>query len=347
MPSFRGKLSEQQARDLTAHVRSFGPSPDKPKGSAAPGGFEEEFRRLQQEMEELKKQRRELSKEPPARDPSRPPESQQDPVARMSAPPETGTTAVRELFRQHCVKCHGADGTGTQGRDRLPEIPDFTDAPWQARRSDAQLLASILDGKGKEMPPFREKISEEQARDLAAYVRALAPATEAPAREPERPASAEPAEAKPARGFLEKLILWLGNFHPPAVHFPIGLLTAAAVAELLRLVTAKPAFDAISRYCVWFGALTALAAGVLGWFVGSFRLANASWVLITHSLLGTSTVACAALVLVLSEVSRRADQPWRRWWFPVTLLLLAVLALATGFFGGAVVLGLDHYNWPA
>jgi mono/diheme cytochrome c family protein/uncharacterized membrane protein len=351
MPSFRGKLNEQQARDLTTHVRSFGPTtdkpgPDKPKGPTSAGSFEEEFRRLQQEMEELKKQSRELFKESPGRAPSRPSESQQDEVARMSAPPEAGTPAVRELFRRHCVKCHGADGTGSQGRDRLPEIPDFTNAPWQARRSDGQLLASIIDGKGKEMPPFREKISEEQARDLAAYVRTLAPATEAPAWEPEKPALAEPAEVKPTRGFFEKLILWLGNFHAPAVHFPIGLLTAAAVAELLRLVTGKPAFDAISRYCVWFGTLTAVAAGVLGWFVGGFRLTNASWVLVAHSLLGTSTVACAALALVLSELSRRADEPQCRGWIPVLLLVVAVLVLATGFFGGAVVSGFDHYTWP-
>src|SRR5438445_592196 len=65
--------------------------------------------------------------------------------------------AGRELFREHCVKCHGADGTGSPARDRLPEIPNFTDPAWQARRSEAQLLASILDGKGKEMPPFRDK----------------------------------------------------------------------------------------------------------------------------------------------------------------------------------------------
>jgi uncharacterized membrane protein len=245
------------------------------------------------------------------------------------------------------VKCHGADGTGSQVRDRLPETPDFTDASWQGRRSDAQLLASILDGKGKEMPPARGKLSEEQARSLVAYIRAFAPTTDESAQqEPAGPPPAEPAAAKPPRGFFEKLILWLGHFHPPAVHFPIGLLTAAAVAELLQLATGKPAFDAVSRYCVWFGTLTAVVASVLGWFVGSFRLAGASWLLITHSCLGTSTVACAGLVLVLSEVSRRSDRRVARMWFRVTLLALAVLVSLTGFFGGAVVFGLDHYTWP-
>ncbi|MCI0457714.1 MAG: c-type cytochrome [Gemmataceae bacterium] len=260
------------------------------------------------------------------------------------------------------MKCHGADGTGSPARGDRPEIPNFTKASWQARRSDAQIMASILDGKGLGMPPGRGKISAEQARGLVAYVRAFAPTTgksrqeeqEGPAvtfprsgqGEQERPARVEPAEAKPPRGFFEKLIRWLGKFHPAAVHFPIALLTAAAMAELLRMATGQPAFDAVARCCVWFGALTAVVAGVLGWFRGGFLLADASWVLRTHRWLGTATVACAGLVLVLSEVSRRPDRRRTRMWFRGTLLVVAVLVLVTGFFGGAVVFGLDHYTWP-
>jgi mono/diheme cytochrome c family protein/uncharacterized membrane protein len=264
-------------------------------------------------------------------DSSRP---KQHPAPGPSAPAAEGTPAARDLFRQRCVRCHGADGTGSRVRRRQPEIPDFTDPAWQARRSDAQLLASILDGKGEEMPPWRGKISEEQARSLVAYVRAFAPTP------------AEPAEDKPPRGFFGKLILWLGKSHPAAVHFPIALLTAAAVAELLRLATRRPAFDAVSRFCVWFGTLTAVGVGALGWFAGGFRLTDASRVLTTHRWLGTSTVACAALLLVLTEVSRRPDRRRTRTGLRVALLIVAALVLATGFFGGAVVYGLEHYAWP-
>jgi hypothetical protein len=78
------------------------------------------------------------------------------------------------------------DGTGSPARGREPEIPDFTDPAWQARRSDAQLQASILDGKGPDMPTWRGKMSEDQARGLVAYVRAFAAPAESPGRaEPE------------------------------------------------------------------------------------------------------------------------------------------------------------------
>ena len=107
-----------------------------------------------------------------------------------------------------------------------------------------------------------------------------------------------------AKGFLRETDPLAREIHPPAVHFPIALLTAAAVAELLRMATGKPAFDAITRYCIWFGTLTAVIAGALGWCAGGFRLTDPSWVLMTHRWLGTSTVACAGLVLLLSEASR-------------------------------------------
>jgi uncharacterized membrane protein len=112
------------------------------------------------------------------------------------------------------------------------------------------------------------------------------------------------------------------------------------------MATGKPSFEAITRYCVWFGSLTALVAGILGWFAGGFHLTDTSRILMTHRWLGTSTVASAGLVLLLSEVSRRPERRRTRLCFQVTLLVVAVLVSVTGFFGGAVVFGLNHYAWP-
>jgi uncharacterized membrane protein/mono/diheme cytochrome c family protein len=333
MPAFQAKLGERQARDLVAHIREAGGVEGKSAGGA-PDYFARRFQELEKELHELRRQFRERS-EAPAGTPPR------------LAPAAVRGAAVSGLFRRHCAKCHGADGTGRDARGLRGEIPDFTDVSWQGRRSDAQLLASILDGKGPEMSPFRGKISEAQARGLVGRVRAFAPATQSPGQEePGQAGAAGPAEqAEPPGGFPGKVAGWLGKLHPPAVHFPIALLAAAAVAELLRLATGKPAFEAASRYCVWAGCLTAVAAA-LGWFRGGFRLGDASWVLTTHRWLGTATVACAAMVLLLSEASRRPHRPRTGGWFRVTLLLVAGLVLLTGFFGGAVVHGLDHYTRP-
>ena len=83
-----------------------------------------------------------------------------------------------KLYQNHCVKCHGEDGKGQAARAIEPDIPDFTNADWQKKRTDAKLLESILDGKGSTMPAFRDKkLSEEQGRALVAYVRKFTPAT--------------------------------------------------------------------------------------------------------------------------------------------------------------------------
>jgi hypothetical protein len=81
-------------------------------------------------------------------------------------------------YRQYCVKCHGADGSGSPMRDILPDIPNFAKAASQSRRTNAELLAGILDGAGKGMPAFRGKIDEDQARGLVKQVRSFAPPPE-------------------------------------------------------------------------------------------------------------------------------------------------------------------------
>jgi mono/diheme cytochrome c family protein len=83
--------------------------------------------------------------------------------------------SARGLFRRHCLRCHDADGAGQDVRVGRSEAPDFTNPRWQQQRSTAQLVVSILEGKGNRMPAFAGKITTEQARDLAALVRSFAP----------------------------------------------------------------------------------------------------------------------------------------------------------------------------
>jgi hypothetical protein len=67
-----------------------------------------------------------------------------------------------------------------------PSIPDFTTAFWQTKRNEPKLLARILDGKGKEMPAFRGKLKEDQARGLVAHIRSFATTTGKPGAQKER-----------------------------------------------------------------------------------------------------------------------------------------------------------------
>src|SRR5437764_2316069 len=163
LPPWGGKLSEEQARGLVAVVRAFAPTTSRPE-DGSPTDFDRDYRRLQKELHELQKQFHELSAVSPGGASSKPSTSSRRPAPQRSAPAAADMPALRELFRQRCARCHGADGTGSTVRDSMPEIPNFTEASWQARWSDAQLMAAILDGKGSEMPPWSGRISAEQAR---------------------------------------------------------------------------------------------------------------------------------------------------------------------------------------
>jgi plastocyanin len=146
-------------------------------------------------------------------------------------------------------------------------------------------------------------------------------------------------------GLAGEMIRWLGKFHPPAANFPIALLVAAAVAEILWATTGRPVFDAANRFCLWFGGLAAVLTGTLGWFLGGFRTVDPSWIMTTHRWLGTSTDVLAVLALLLGEASRRLGRQRARRWFGVLLVVVALMVLAAGFFGGALIYGIRHYDW--
>jgi len=93
------------------------------------------------------------------------------PPTDMAAAPADNVTA---LYERRCARCHDADGTGTALRSSLRRLPDFTNARWQQQRSDPQLVVSILEGKGTQMPAFAGRLSRKEARALVRHVRGFA-----------------------------------------------------------------------------------------------------------------------------------------------------------------------------
>jgi mono/diheme cytochrome c family protein len=62
MPSFRGKLSDKEAREMVSQIRALDPEKAESRSESAADDFETRFRELQKELEELKKQLRELTR---------------------------------------------------------------------------------------------------------------------------------------------------------------------------------------------------------------------------------------------------------------------------------------------
>ncbi|MBA4070536.1 MAG: cytochrome C [Gemmatimonas sp.] len=80
----------------------------------------------------------------------------------------------KALYEQHCRKCHGATGKPSDGIKKMnPKIETF-DAAFFAKRTDADLIKGIGEGKGK-MKPFNEKLKPDEMAAVAKYIRTLKP----------------------------------------------------------------------------------------------------------------------------------------------------------------------------
>jgi hypothetical protein len=102
--------------------------------------------------------------------------------------PEEEKRVVMGLYNRYCIRCHGVDGRGVWD---IPDVPDFTNARWQASRSDGQITRATLEGRGAVMPPFRGTLTLEEAWAMARYLRTFVPGTEASQPDlgqPEKPA---------------------------------------------------------------------------------------------------------------------------------------------------------------
>jgi uncharacterized membrane protein len=140
--------------------------------------------------------------------------------------------------------------------------------------------------------------------------------------------------------FSARLMDWLGRLHPIIVHFPIAFFPAAFLTAIVG--RRRPAFTAPVQFLVVAGGIIAPIAAVLGWLDGGFNLATDDWMLSYHRWLGTG-IGVGALALAIWAI-RRPEQD-RGPGMILGLGLMTVAIVIQGWFGGALVHGMDHMNW--
>jgi cytochrome c6 len=71
------------------------------------------------------------------------------------------------LYKSKCAMCHGPDGKG-----KLAGTKDFSSAEVQ-KMSDAELDATITNGKPPKMPSYKGKLTDAQIKGLVKQIRAF------------------------------------------------------------------------------------------------------------------------------------------------------------------------------
>ena len=69
-----------------------------------------------------------------------------------------------ELYRSHCLSCHGAGG-----KPVMPGAPDFS-RPTALLKPDLALLAAIRQGRAA-MPAYEGQLRDREILDLVAHLR--------------------------------------------------------------------------------------------------------------------------------------------------------------------------------
>jgi len=137
--------------------------------------------------------------------------------------------------------------------------------------------------------------------------------------------------------------LWafFGRFHPATVHFPIAMISIAALLEFLQIVRRKPGLHAATSLLTTGAMVSAVAATLMG-------LANAAGrkptdTLEAHRWAGIATTVACMIAMLLVARARSAEgrkvQVARGSLF-VGLILVSI----SGHCGGVLVHGEDYYS---
>lgn len=149
-----------------------------------------------------------------------------------------------------------------------------------------------------------------------------------------------PKVDRSSMSYAARVLDWLGRLHPMIVHFPIAFFPAALFTAIVG--RRRPAYAKPVQFLVVAGGIIAPIAAILGWFDGGFTLATDDWMLSYHRWLGTG-IGVGALVLAIWAI-RKPEQD-RSSVMILGLGLMTAAIVTQGWFGGALVHGINHMNW--
>jgi len=138
----------------------------------------------------------------------------------------------------------------------------------------------------------------------------------------------------------ERLLDWLGRLHPSIVHFPLAFFPAALFTAIVG--RRRPGFAKPVQFLVIAGGITAPLAMLFGWFDGGLTLADTDPLLRIHRWLGTGI---GILGFGLAIWAWKRPESDRSAGMLIGLGVLTAALIVQGWYGGAMVHGMDHLNW--
>ena len=136
---------------------------------------------------------------------------------------------------------------------------------------------------------------------------------------------------------------FVGRLHPLLIHFPIALVIAAALAEVVAMVTAAEPWRTVAVANVRAGAVFALLAAIAGWRLAMAPDMDGSPLLEWHRWLGT-VASGAALAAALGTGGLGVRSALRVRMYRIALFAAGTLVAVAGHFGGLLVWGANFLH---
>jgi len=110
----------------------------------------------------------------------------------------------------------------------------------------------------------------------------------------------------------------IGRLHPLLIHFPIGLVLIAAVAEVVAMRTGRWDWRAVAVANVRAGAVFAIGAAITGWRLASSQGVEPTSSVEWHRWLST-LAAVAVFGAALATEGARGRAPFALWVYRIDL----------------------------
>ncbi len=138
-------------------------------------------------------------------------------------------------------------------------------------------------------------------------------------------------------------MLLIGRLHPLVLHFPIGLVLAAAGAEFLAILTRREAWRTLGVANARAGGALAAVTAIAGWALTSAPFVEPSRLLEWHRWVGVAGATAAVAAAVLSTQLRSQSRLWLIFYQAGLFGAAALIGLA-GHLGGTLVWGADFLH---
>ncbi|QJW94385.1 c-type cytochrome domain-containing protein [Frigoriglobus tundricola] len=272
------------------------------------------------------------------------------PVTRAgdAAPPPTPErdlgAEVRRVFAAKCAACHGPELAKPKGRFGyvldLKRVASNPEMVVPSRPDESELW--VLIGRNEMPPPDSPHgpLSVGEKETVRAWIAAGSPDAQVPSA-----ANSDAPEPSPPRVRApDRAIRWFGRFHLLALHFPIALMIAAGVGELVSVWRGSRGPSPAVQFCVLLAALAVIPTVILGWLHAAAGSGAGSPPLLTaHRWVGT--IAGIWVVGTACGAARDVRGGRRSRGVRVALAIGTVLVVGTAHFGGLMAHGRDYFDW--